>query len=299
MPELPEVQALATTLTARLAGLRLAGLDVTAVSALKTASPPHADLVGLTLREVRRRGKFLCLCFASQTGPEAKSSWLVIHLARAGWLRLSTTVPSSPARPGRGPLMARLTFVNEDGEPAYTLDLTEAGTRKGASMYVVTDPNDVPGIAALGPDALEFASAADLATALRATGATRIKNAIRDQRVLAGIGNAYSDEILHAARLSPYAAANRLTDEQYSALLTATTAVLTAATQRAEAADPTSMKAEKKRGLQIHGRAGEPCPVCATTIAEVALADRAFAYCPTCQTDGKLLADRRMSRLLK
>jgi formamidopyrimidine-DNA glycosylase len=311
MPELPEVQALVSTLNRRLAGLRLAALDVTAVSALKTADPPHSAVVGQRFDLAERFGKFLGLRFGDDEGDEAGNgasngngevnehgTWLVIHLARAGWLRLTDRVPTAPARPGRGPLTARLVFVTGDGEPAFALDLTEAGTRKGAALYVVRDPAQVPGIAALGPDALAV-DHVKLAEILHSAGATRIKNALRDQHRIAGIGNAYSDEILHAARLSPYAPANGLTAAQCASLTEAITTILNAATVRAEAADPTSMKAEKKHGLRIHGRAGEPCPQCGTLIAEVALADRSFQYCPTCQTNGKPLADRRMSRLLK
>ncbi len=291
MPELPEVQALALTLSRRLAGLRVASIDIAAVSALKTADPPYTSIVGEQFLGAVRFGKFLGLHFSGDC-------WLVIHLARAGWLRLTDKVPVTAVRPGRGPLMARLVFVNDDGEPLHALDLTEAGTRKGAAMYVVRDPADVPGVAALGPDALDLDAAA-LTTRLRGAGGARIKNAMRDQRVLCGIGNAYSDEILHFAQLSPYAPANALEQNEYDDLAAAIVAVLEAALARAVEADPTSMKAEKKLGLRIHGRTGAPCPVCGTAIAEVALADRSFQYCPTCQTDGKLLADRRMSRLLK
>lgn len=291
MPELPEVQALATSIQERAGGLRLAALEVVAVSALKTADPPYTELVGTHLRRVERRGKFLCLGFEG-------SRWLVIHLARAGWVRLTDKVPTTSARPGRGPLVVRGTFINDDGEPVLALEVTEAGTRKGAALYVVRELADVPGIAALGPDALTL-DAAGLAEVFGGAGGTRIKNAIRDQRLLAGVGNAYSDEILHAARLSPYAPAGSLTAEQFDALAAALHEVLTAASARALAADPTSMKAEKKAGLRIHGATGKPCPVCGTTIAEVALADSSFQYCPTCQTGGKVLADRRMSRLLK
>lgn len=298
MPELPEVQALVSTLDHRLQGLRVAAFDVTAVSALKTADPPHTALVGQRFDRAERFGKFLGLRFRDDDQRGGDCIWLVIHLARAGWLRLSDRVPTAPARPGRGPLTARLVFVTDDGEPAFALDLTEAGTRKGAALYVVRDPAEVPGIAALGPDAIAL-DQASLTALLQAAGGTRIKNALRDQHRIAGIGNAYSDDILHLARLSPYAPADGLTDSQCATLVAAINSILTVATERAQAADPTAMKSEKKHGLRIHGRTGEPCPECATPIAEVALADRSFQYCPTCQTDGKPLADRRMSRLLK
>lgn len=297
MPELPEVQALSTALTDRLARLRCAAFDITAVSALKTADPPYTEVTGMVVDHAVRHGKFLALGFSPDTG-EPVQLWLVLHLARAGWLKLATGVSATPPRPGRGPLMARLTFVNADGEPTATLDMTEAGTRKGSAIYLVRDPFDVPGIAALGPDALDL-DEATLAGILAGAGHTRLKNALRDQRLIAGIGNAYSDDILQSARLSPYAPADALAPDEVAALATAIHDVLDAALTRAGATDPTTMKAEKKSGLAIHGRTGLPCPTCGTIIAEVALADSSFQYCPQCQTGGKPLADRRMSRLLK
>jgi formamidopyrimidine-DNA glycosylase len=297
MPELPEVQALADTLDRRLMNLRLAALEITAVSALKTADPPYTAILGDRCLGAARFGKFLALSFGVEPG-QPDPTWLIIHLARAGWLSLTEKVPSTPARPGRGPLMARLTFVTDDGEPVWSLSLTEAGTRKGAALYVVRDPQEVPSIAALGPDALSI-DVGSLSSILDGAGGGRLKNVIRDQRILAGIGNAYSDEILHAARLSPYAPADGLTPAQVQALRDAIVEVLTQASTRSAQVDPTSMKAEKKSGLRIHNCTGEPCPFCRTPIAQVALADRTFQYCPQCQTGGRLLADRRMSRLLK
>ncbi|MFI0433445.1 MAG: DNA-formamidopyrimidine glycosylase family protein [Candidatus Nanopelagicales bacterium] len=295
MPELPHVQALADVLTTRYAGTRVAALEVAAISALKTADPPYTAVAGQVLRGVGRAGKFLVF--------EFDELFLVVHLARAGWIRASATVPAAPARPGRGPLVIRLVLVTDDGEPVGVVDVTEAGTRKGASVYVVRTPSDVPGIAALGPDALGAdgtgLSAAEWGQVLQAAGGQWLKNAIRDQRLVAGIGNAYSDEILQRARLSPVRPAQALDAAERESLAAAVTVELTTALATARDADPTAMKAEKKAGLRIHGRTGKPCPDCGATIAEVASADSSFQYCPGCQTDGKVLADRRLSRLLK
>ncbi|MGN6610354.1 MAG: zinc finger domain-containing protein, partial [Angustibacter sp.] len=176
---------------------------------------------------------------------------------------------------------------------------TEAGTRKRLAVYVVRDPREVPMIASLGPDPLaaDFDRAA-LARIL-AGQRTQVKGLLRDQSVLAGVGNAYSDEVLHAARLSPYALAASLTDEQVDVLYEALRSVLTEAVAAAAGKPAKELKDAKRAGLRVHGRTGEACPVCGDTVREVSFADSSLQYCPTCQTGGKPLADRRMSRLLK
>lgn len=294
MPELPEVQVLAERIAEACAGGRIARLDVVAVSALKTVSPSPSDLQGASIRGCSRAGKFLVLA-ALATDREL---FVVVHLARAGWIKVSDRVPVTPTRPGRGPLVARLVTVTADGEPGICLDITEAGTRKSAALYIVDELNAVPGIAALGPDAGDITSA-ELSDVLRAGGQVRLKSLLRDQRVLAGIGNAYSDEILHAARLSPYQRADTLSEDETVRLATSIREVLAAALAHARQLRPDQLKDGKRSGLQVHARAGKPCPICGTKIAEVVLADSSFQYCPTCQNDGRLLADRRMSRLLK
>jgi formamidopyrimidine-DNA glycosylase len=176
-------------------------------------------------------------------------------------------------------------------------DLTEAGTQKRLAVWLVDDPAAVPGISALGPDALEL-SAADLARLL-APNSGRLKTVLTDQKVIAGIGNAYSDEILHVAKLSPFATASKLTPAQLSGLHDAMVSVLTDAVSRSVGQQAATLKGEKRSGLRVHDRTGLPCPVCGDTVREVSFADKSFQYCPTCQTGGKLLADRRLSRLLK
>lgn len=293
MPELPEVAGLARQLQELTAGCSVAAAELTAVSALKTYDPPLADCVGHRVLSVQRRGKFLCWELS-------ETRWLVMHLARAGWLRWSAEVPTRPAAPGRGPLMLRLVFVSESGEVAGRCDMTEAGTRKNSALYVVRAPEEVPGIARLGPDPLAAQFTAEaLADILAAAGRAQIKGVLRDQSLIAGIGNAYSDEILHAAQLSPFRPAHALSPQEVANLHEALRSVLTAAYERAVQTPMADLKDDKRGHLRVHNRAGSLCPVCGDTIREVSFADSALQYCPTCQTGGKPLADRRMSRLLK
>jgi DNA-formamidopyrimidine glycosylase len=286
MPELPEVEALAAFLRERAVGHAVARVDVQAISALKTYDPPVTALGGLTVTGVGRYGKFLDL--------DVDGVHLVMHLARAGWLRWKDALPPKPVKPGKGPLAMRVHLDDGSG-----FDLTEAGTRKGLAVYVVRDPADVPGIAVLGPDPLadDFTVAA-LAEILKAR-RTQIKGLLRDQRVIAGIGNAYSDEVLHVAKMSPFKIAATLTEDEVTVLHESILATLRDAIGRSQGLAAGDLKAEKKLGLRVHGRAGEKCPVCEDTIREVAFADSAMQYCPACQTGGKPLADRRLSRLLK
>ncbi|MGH3838311.1 MAG: zinc finger domain-containing protein, partial [Pseudonocardiaceae bacterium] len=196
---------------------------------------------------------------------------------------------------GKGPIALRVHLGGGSG-----FDLTEAGTQKRLAVYVVDGVAGVaalPGIARLGPDALAL-SRDGLAEALRGR-TERLKTALTDQSLIAGVGNAYSDEVLHAARLSPYATVGRLSDDALDRLHEALQRVLHDAVARSVGQDAARLKGEKRAGLAVHARAGLPCPVCGDTVREVSFADRAFQYCPTCQTGGKPLADRRLSRLLR
>lgn len=175
--------------------------------------------------------------------------------------------------------------------------MTDASTQKRVAAWICPAATELPEIARLGPDAL-VVGPDDFATILAAT-SSRLKTVLTDQRTLAGIGNAYSDEILHAAGLSPFASAQKLGDAQVAALFGAMRSVLTEAGQRLDGQGVGKLKGEKRTGLRVHGRAGLPCPVCGDTVREVSYADRSFQYCPACQTGGKVLADRRLSRLLK
>jgi formamidopyrimidine-DNA glycosylase len=291
VPELPEVEALAGFLRERAVGRVVARIDVGAISVLKTYDPPLTALHGLEVTGVSRHGKFLDL--------DVSGLHLVVHLSRAGWLRWSDSLPATPVRPGKSPIALRVRLDDPDlaGDPGF--DLTEAGTQKRLAVYVVRDPHDVPGIATLGPDPLD--PAFDVAALQRITEGSRqqIKGLLRDQSVLAGVGNAYSDEVLHAAKLSPYAVAGKLSEGEVERLWTAMRTVLTDAVEAAAGKPAKELKDAKRAGMRVHGRAGQACPVCGDTVREVSFADRALQYCPTCQTGGKVLADRRLSRLLK
>ena len=284
MPELPQVEALRAWLADRLVGRAVSGVQLVDFAALKTYQPPLDALLGLEITDVARHGKFIDV--------DAQGVHLVFHFARAGWLTWKDAQPTTPARPGRGPLSLRVTLDDGSG-----FDLTEAGTQKRLAVWLVDDPAKVPAIAALGPDALDL-TVGDLA-ALLVGNAGRLKTVITDQKVIAGIGNAYSDEILHVAKLSPFATAGKLTESQLAALHDAMVSVLTDAVQRSVGQQAATLKGEKRSGLRVHARTGLPCPVCGDTVREVSFADKSFQYCATCQTGGKVLADRRMSRLLK
>ncbi|GAA4151622.1 Fpg/Nei family DNA glycosylase [Actinomadura keratinilytica] len=287
MPELPEVEALAAFLRERAVGHAVARVDVLAVPALKTYDPPVTALAGLSITGVARHGKFLDL--------DVDGLHLVVHLARAGWLRWREQVPPRPARPGgKNPLGVRVHLDDGSG-----FDLTEAGSKKGLAVYVVRAPAEVPGIATLGPDPLDEGFTAEALRGIIRGRRTQIKGLLRDQRIIAGIGNAYSDEVLHAARMSPFKIADTLTDDEIAGLHEAIVTTLRDAVARSTGLAAQDLKGEKKTGLRVHGRTGEKCPVCGDTIREVSFADSSLQYCPTCQTGGKPLADRRLSRLLK
>ena len=287
MPELPEVEALADHLRRHAVGLTVGRVDVAAFSVLKTFDPPITALHGREVTGANRWAKYL--------GLQAGDLHLITHLSRAGWLRWSDQLAGAPLKPGKGPIALRVHLGTPGAAPGF--DLTEAGTQKRLAVWLVDDPAKVPGIAALGPDALEL-TADGLAAVLAGQGG-RIKTVITDQKVIAGIGNAYSDEILHVAKLSPFATANKLTAAQLAALHDAMISVLTDAVSRSVGQQAATLKGEKRSGLRVHARTGLPCPVCGDTVREVSFADKSFQYCPTCQTGGKVLADRRMSRLLK
>ncbi len=294
MPELPEVEALAAFLRERASGHAVAHAYPAAISVLKTYDPPPAALTGLVIGEVSRHGKFLDLSLAAPGGSSGAPLHLVVHLARAGWLRWREDIPPQPPKPGKGPLAFRV--ILDDGSG---FDLTEQGTQKRLAVYLVRDAMDVPGVASLGPDPLDSSFTAETLADLLAGRRMQIKGVLRDQHIIAGIGNAYSDEVLHAARMSPFKIASSLTPDQVTDLYDAIETTLTDASKRAAGLAAGDLKAEKKTGLRVHGKAGQPCPVCGDTIREVSFADSALQYCATCQTGGKPLADRRLSRLLK
>jgi formamidopyrimidine-DNA glycosylase len=286
VPELPEVQALVDFLTDKALGRVVARVDVASINVLKTFDPPVTSLGGLTVTGATRHGKFLDL--------DVDGLHLIAHLSRAGWLHWRDKLPDTLLKPGKGPIGLRVHLDDGSG-----FDLTEQGTQKRLAVYVVRDPQEVPGIARLGRDPLADGYSLEDFRRLLSSDRSQLKGLLRDQTKLAGIGNAYSDEILHAAKLSPFKPASNLEDEETERLYAAMRDVLRDAVDRARGLAAGDLKAEKRLGMRVHGRAGQPCPVCGDLVREVSFADSSLDYCATCQTGGKPLADRRLSRLLK
>jgi len=283
MPELPDLAVYIEALESRILGQRLEGLRINSPFLLRTAVPPAAAAVGRRVTEVRRIGKRIAI------GLEG-DFWLVLHLMVAGRLHW---FEGSPPRRSRS-VLAELAF--ERG----TLTLTEAGTKRRASLHVVQGEHDLqlqdPG----GIEVLE-ASLAQFAERLRRENHT-LKRALTDPRLFSGIGNAYSDEILHAARLSPVMLTGRLDDAEIERLYAATREQLRLWTERlrslAGGQFPEKVTAFRD-DMAVHGRFGLPCPVCASPVQRIRYAENETNYCARCQTGGRLLADRALSRLLK
>lgn len=286
MPELPEVQGLVDFLDERLSGLAVEALELASFSVLKTFDPPPQALEGAPVDGVHRHGKFIDI--------DCDGTHLVTHLARAGWLRFSEELPRTPVRPGKSPVALRLRLSDGSG-----FDLTEAGTRKSLAAYLVRDLQEVPGIARLGPDPLSEDFTREAFGELLAERSAQVKGVLRDQSIIAGVGNAYSDEVLHVARLSPFALAAKLTDDEVDDLYAALRTTLLDAVRTASGKPATELKDAKRAGMRVHGRTGGECPVCGDVVREVSFADSSLQYCATCQTGGKPLADRRTSKFLK
>jgi formamidopyrimidine-DNA glycosylase len=286
VPELPEVDSLAGALAARMVGRRIDSCDLVSFAALKTVEPAIGDLEGRTVEAVERRGKFVCI--------DAEGLWLVVHLARGGWIKWYEKVPPGKVRPGRGPLALRVRLEGGSG-----FDVTEMGTEKRLALWVVRTPEEIPPVADLGPDPLspEF-TVERFAEILKANPAT-VKGVLTTQSAIAGVGNAYSDEALFRAQLSPFKKTGSLSAEEVTRLHDALVGVLSEALGRSAGLEPSELKGDKKRSMDVHGRTGETCPRCGDTIRQVAFATKSLQYCATCQTGGKPLADRRLSRLLK
>jgi formamidopyrimidine-DNA glycosylase len=304
VPELPEVASLVSFLRERAVGREIIRVDIAAINALATYDPPVAALSGAIVSAAERYGKFLDIHTqgsAAGSGGSAGDLHLVIHLARAGWLHRREQLAPAPPKIGRGPIAARVHLgAAPAGSPPAGFDLTEAGTQKRLALYVVRTPKDVPGVARLGVEPLSAEFTVErLGSLLHELGGRQLKGVLRDQAVIAGIGNAYSDEVLHVARMSPFRAAGKLEPAEVATLHEAITSTLRDAIERAAGLGAAQLKAEKKINMRVHGRTGQPCPVCGDTVREVSFADSSLQYCPTCQTGGKPLADRRLSRLLK
>ncbi|MET3921848.1 DNA-formamidopyrimidine glycosylase family protein [Arthrobacter sp. UYEF20] len=289
MPELPEVAGLTDFLDEQLRGAVVTKVQIVSFAVLKTADPPFSELQGRAVTGVRRFGKFVSL--------DADGLYVVFHLARAGWVRFTDSPTDIQLKMGKGHIAARLAFSGPAGP--LGLDLTEAGTKKSMALYVVRDPYDVPGIAALGPDPFSPGFDVDALAEILGSSTQQVKGLLRSQSVIAGIGNAYSDEILHAAKTSPFAIARSLDRDAVRRLYEAIHSILGTALQEAQGKAPNELKDTKRSHMRVHARTGEACPVCGDTVREVSFADTALQYCPNCQTKGKILADRRTSRFLK
>ena len=291
VPEMPEVQALVEFLDDAMRGRRVERCELGAIAALKTFDPPLEDLLGRLVVGCSRRGKFLCL--------DLDGLWLVIHLARGGWIKWWDSLPAGRTRPSRSPIALRVGFASVDYAPSAGFDVTEMGTEKRLALWVVHQPEEVEPLASLGPDPLDPAFDAATLAAILGSAPGTIKTALSTQSLIAGVGNAYSDEILHAAQMSPFKPAAKLSPDEVARLHTALVTVLAEATRRASGQAANELKGDKKRTMRVHGRTGEPCAVCGDVVREVSFATKSLQYCATCQTGGKPLADRRLSRLLK
>ena len=286
MPELPEVNALVEFLDVTMSGSVVAAVELASFAVLKTFDPPASALQGMEVTGVSRHGKFIDI--------DVSGIHVIVHLAKAGWLRWSEKLPDTKLKLGASNIAARVRIDRGDG-PTTGFDVTEAGTRKGLAMYIVNDPTEVAGIAALGPDPL--APGFELRPLLARR--MQVKRLLRDQKILAGVGNAYSDEILHAAKLSPFAIAESLSEDEIVRLEAAVQSILREAVEEARGKPAEELKDDKRTRMRVHGRAGEVCPVCGDTVLEVTYAQSALQYCPTCQTGGKPLKDRTTSKFLK
>ena len=283
------MEALALDLGSRLDGHAIAKIHIAAFSALKTFDPPLSALEGTMVDGVTRHGKFLDI--------EASGLHLILHLARAGWVRWRDEVPTIPPKPStKSTLAVRVVLDDQSG-----LDITEAGTRKSLAMYVVRDPLDVPGIARLGPGParrrLHHRAARRDPRSARAASSSRACSATRARSPASATPTPTRSCTPRRCRRSSRPTA--LTDDELATLYDAVRATLGDAVERSRGLHASELKGEKKSNLAVHGQTGQPCPVCGDTVLEVSFADSSLQYCPTCQTGGKPLADRRMSRLLK
>jgi formamidopyrimidine-DNA glycosylase len=284
VPELPDITVYLEALERRVVGQPLLALHVLTPFLLRTFEPPLQSVAGKTLRRVSRKGKRLVFAFDDDL-------YAVLHLMIAG--RLHWLAPGARITHSKN-LLATFEF------PVGTLTLTEAGTKKRASLHLVRGIDALPQFERGGLEPLEI-SAAEFAQRLRSENHT-IKRALTDPRLFSGIGNAYSDEILHRARMSPVKLTSRLSDDEIARIYDATHTVLREWVDRlraeAEKGFPEKVTAFRPE-MAVHGKYGEPCPVCGTAVQRIRYADNETNYCPRCQTDGKLLADRALSRLLR
>lgn len=275
MPESPEVEALAGFLDGEASGCEIRGVDVLEFRTVKTRATPPSTLVGRTITGAVRHGKHVEL--------KLDESSLVVSLGRHGWMRWLVGGEPAPA-PEAPPALAALELSE-----ATTLQVTDAGTWVSLGLFVVEDPSEVPAVAKLGPDPADAAfTRADFEAALGGR-RKQVKAILQEQESLAGIGNAYSDEILHLARIDPVAHAAALGDDERERLFDATIITIREAIEARRGVPIDQLKAAKVAAMRVHGRAGEACPVCGGTIRDFTFSGTSAQYCPTCQTGGALL----------
>lgn len=274
MPESPEVEALAGFLGEAASGREIRGVDVLEFRTVKTRATPPAALVGRTIAGAVRHGKHVEL--------KLDEGSLVVSLGRHGWMRWLVGEPA-PA-PEAPPALAALELSE-----ATTLQVTDAGTWVSLGLFVVADAAEVPAVTKLGPDPADAGfTQADFDTALGGR-RKQVKAILQEQESLAGIGNAYSDEILHLARIDPVAHAAALGDEERERLFDATVITIREAIEARRGVPIDQLKTAKVAAMRVHGRAGEACPVCGGTIRDFTFSGTSAQYCPTCQTGGAVL----------
>jgi formamidopyrimidine-DNA glycosylase len=282
VPELPELDVLAENLAGRLAGARVAAVRVVSVAALKTFDPPVDSLAGLAVTGAGRRAKYVWL--------ELGDLRLVMHLSLGGRLAL-----------GPKPASRKVAVLTVDFDDGRVLSMTEGGTQRRAAVWLVDDVEKVPPLAGLGPEPLDPDFTTERLAAILAEGGHTLKGMLTDQRAMAGVGNAWSDDVLHRARMSPFARPERLDEADVERLHAALVGVLTEARAALaeQVGDEVAIPKASERLFAVHARAGAACYVCGDTIRSVWMGDRETSYCPTCQTGGRVLADRRRSRFLR
>ncbi|WP_375383835.1 Fpg/Nei family DNA glycosylase [uncultured Microbacterium sp.] len=280
MPESPEVQALVEFLSERVVGHLISRVDIAFPKALK--SPSTDELVGCRITGVVRHGKLVDVSALGTTGEPVH---VIVHWGHDGWLLWHDTVPAGTKRAGDATLMARFGLDDSAG-----FDLTDSGTWKALSIFVVADPEGVPAVAKLGPDPTDDAFTRETLGAIVAGRRKQLKALLQDQAAIAGIGNAYSDEILHAARLSPVVHAATLSPPEVDRLYDAMRNILFSAIRERRGLPPESLKDDKRANMRVHRRPGEACPVCDDVVREFTFSGAAAHYCPTCQTDGVVLS---------
>lgn len=281
MPELPEMQALAERLDSLLHGARVVRADVLSFSGLKTVAPAPADLKDLVLSGVTRRAKYLIFDFGTVH--------ILVHLSQGG--RLDVERPPKSTRPKGA--VARIVFAPADGDRVALL-VKEFGTERKAAWWIVEPDGDSP-LDGLGPEPFSDAYEELIATS---QDRRRIHTILRDQRTIAGIGRGFADDILHDAKLSPYDSLASLDADERAALVASTRRILEAALQR-ERKRSGGLPTKLEGRFVVHGKVGLPCPRCGSELKRVSYESHEVVYCPQCQTNGKVLADRRLSRLLK